>query len=132
MRVLHGDVRSHFRYVVPKHSLACVYINFPEPALKKRHERWRLVDDKLLVQIHEAMAPRADLHMVTDDAQLMDVMVTTARRASSLFEPVDAAPAHFVTERPDYVCAPSLDLIMAIISGWILTRVDLLLARFIV
>ena len=118
VRVLHGDVRSHFRYVVPRHSVECVYINFPEPALKKRHERWRLIDDKLLVQIRDAMVPRADLHMVTDDAQLMDVIVTTARRANTLFEPMDAPPAHFVTERPDYVRTVSLYLPVAILSCW--------------
>jgi tRNA G46 methylase TrmB len=105
--------------VVPRHSVDCVYINFPEPALKKRHERWRLIDDKLLVQIRDAMVPRADLHMVTDDAQLMDVIVTTARRANTLFEPMDAPPAHFVTERPDYVRSVSLYSPVGNLSCWI-------------
>ena len=101
VRIMHGDARSHLRHFVPPASLACVYINFPEPAFKKKHQKWKLVDQSLLQSLHAAMLPQACLNLTTDHPGLNEQMLN-AVKDSGLFKPLDPAPALFVTKRDDY------------------------------
>lgn len=47
-------------------SVERVYVNFPDPWFKRKHENRRMVDDALAEQIARALRPGADLFVQTD------------------------------------------------------------------
>jgi tRNA (guanine-N7-)-methyltransferase len=66
VRVMAGDVRSVLPEVRPDAALARVFVNFPDPWWKKRHEKRRLLAEPLLDQIARLLRPGGELFVQTD------------------------------------------------------------------
>jgi tRNA (guanine-N7-)-methyltransferase len=65
VRLLGDDVRPLLRWL-PDASLARVFILFPDPWPKKRHQKRRLFSPDLLRLLARVMAPGAELRLATD------------------------------------------------------------------
>jgi len=60
-----GDARDLFD-VLPRESIAKVFLNYPDPWPKKRHHRRRFVTPEHLQPLHAVMKPGAELRVATD------------------------------------------------------------------
>lgn len=65
IRIWQGDARTLLE-TLPKHCLHRVYILFPDPWPKKRHNQRRIVQKNLLDRLAHVMKPEAELRMATD------------------------------------------------------------------
>jgi tRNA (guanine-N7-)-methyltransferase len=65
LRLLGDDVRPLLRWL-PEGSLSRVFMLFPDPWPKKRHQKRRLFSSDLLGLLARAMAPGAELRLATD------------------------------------------------------------------
>jgi tRNA (guanine-N7-)-methyltransferase len=80
-RVFYEDARSALPRV-PTASLARVYIHFPDPWWKKRHEKRLVVSSSLLPDVVRVLAPGGELFIQTD----------VEDRAAEYEAAIDAAP----------------------------------------
>jgi tRNA (guanine-N7-)-methyltransferase len=65
VRLHPGDARDLIE-LLPSGLLARVFLLYPDPWPKARHERRRFVSAENLAALHRAMAPGAELRVVTD------------------------------------------------------------------
>ncbi len=65
IRLLEDDVRPLLRWL-PERSLSRVFILFPDPWPKKRHQKRRLFSPDLLRLLARVMVPGAELRLATD------------------------------------------------------------------
>lgn len=78
------------RLVVPRfaaESLSIVYLHFPDPWWKKRHQKRLVVGDEMLVAIARALVPRGQLFIQTDVEERADLYECRVSE-SQLFEPL--------------------------------------------
>ncbi len=66
VRVIHKDVIVLLCGIIPAHSLAHVYIYFPDPWPKKKHRKRRLLQADFLTLIHKVLVPGGYIHFATD------------------------------------------------------------------
>lgn len=66
VRVLRGDAVAVFEERIPESSLDAVYVWFPDPWPKKRHQKRRLVQPALVALWARALRPGGTLHLATD------------------------------------------------------------------
>lgn len=80
VRVLRGDAVAAFEERVRESSLDAVYVWFPDPWPKKRHQKRRLVQPALVALWARALRPGGTLHLATDweDYALGMLQVTDA------------------------------------------------------
>ena len=57
---------SHLREIVPRRSVARVYLNFPDPWFKKRHHNRRMIDRELALQVAEVLQPGGEVFFQSD------------------------------------------------------------------
>jgi tRNA (guanine-N7-)-methyltransferase len=69
VRVMAGDARRVLPEVRPDAALTRVFVNFPDPWWKKRHEKRRLLAEPLLDQIARLLRPGGELFVQTDVAE---------------------------------------------------------------
>jgi 23S rRNA (adenine2503-C2)-methyltransferase len=98
VRILHGRGEEALE-LFPPGSLEAVWINFPDPWPKARHQRRRLVQPQLVRAIAERLAPGGVLHLATDDvpyAEHVAAVLAAEPRLENAF-----APHAFLREVPD-------------------------------
>ncbi len=81
--VIHCHANRSFASLFDEASVARVYVHFPDPWFKTRHQKRRLITPDLLDVLATRMRPGAELHFTTDHADY-------AARARAL---VEAHPA---------------------------------------
>ena len=67
LRLLQGLAESAVREALPDASVACFWINFPDPWPKARHARRRLVQPPFVELLSRRLAPGGALRVATDD-----------------------------------------------------------------
>jgi tRNA (guanine-N7-)-methyltransferase len=77
IRVLAGDARPLLR-VLPQGSIGRVFILFPDPWPKKRHQKRRLVSPATLGEIARVLCPAGELRLATDAAEYACAMLHAA------------------------------------------------------
>jgi tRNA (guanine-N7-)-methyltransferase len=56
------------KHLLPAHSASALHIYFPDPWPKKRHHKYRLINEDFPALSHAAMAPGGIVYLRTDDA----------------------------------------------------------------
>ncbi len=98
--VLHGDARILAPRLFRTGSLAAVHVHFPDPWWKRRHERRRLVDDRMSVLLLRLLAPGGLLDLRTDVERYAREAVTRLEEVG--FEN-EEGPGAFAGPRPDEI-----------------------------
>jgi tRNA (guanine-N7-)-methyltransferase len=68
VRLVQGLAQQVVQEALPDASVACFWINFPDPWPKKRHARRRLLQPELAVWLVRRLVPGGSLRIATDDA----------------------------------------------------------------
>jgi tRNA (guanine-N7-)-methyltransferase len=68
VRLLHAPAELAVAELLPPDSLCEVWINFPDPWPKKRHQRRRLLQPAFVAALATRLVPGAGLHVATDHA----------------------------------------------------------------
>lgn len=61
-------------FLLPPHSAAAVHIYFPDPWPKKKHRRFRLINERFPVLARQALQPQGIVYLRTDDADYFEQM----------------------------------------------------------
>ena len=67
----HGDARDVMDFL-PDQSLSRLYILFPDPWPKSRHNKRRIITEKFLVEAHRLLKPGAKLYFASDIIDYVD------------------------------------------------------------
>ena len=90
VQVYHGEARFALRNLVAPRSLRRVYVNFPDPWPKAKHEENRLLQQKFFRRLSTRLAEGGELMLTTDHEGYWQFALAEAR-ASQLFA-VDTPP----------------------------------------
>jgi len=86
---------SYFlRYLLPAASVTALHIYFPDPWPKKRHHKYRLINDLFPAIAQQALAPGGIVYLRTDDApyfQQMTEVFDSAKHFEKAETPADLA-----------------------------------------
>lgn len=94
MRVLSG-------YLSERYTFSSVYLNFPDPWPKSKHERRRIVTEAFISAVHGILKDGASFYLVTDDERYaVTIMSPLMEAAKALFENALAEP--WVHQLPGY------------------------------
>ena len=66
LKIIWGDAKILLPLIFPKHSLNAIFITFPDPWWKKRHQKRRLIDSIFTSHLVEAIAPNGQVWVKTD------------------------------------------------------------------
>jgi tRNA (guanine-N7-)-methyltransferase len=84
---------SYFvQYLLPVHSVLALHIYFPDPWPKRRHQHYRLINDRFPALAHQVLAPGGTVYLRTDDPDYFEQM-NAAFGASPLFRAVGTPEA---------------------------------------
>jgi tRNA (guanine-N7-)-methyltransferase len=73
---------SYFlEWLLPPHSATAIHIYFPDPWPKRRHRRYRLVNERFPLMAANALAPGGTVFLRTDDRAYFDEMCSVFSRA---------------------------------------------------
>ena len=75
IRLIHLDADSAFHLLIPECSLERIYINFPDPWPKKKHEKRRLLDRSFNLLTASRAKKNAIMHILTDDPFYRDFIL---------------------------------------------------------
>jgi tRNA (guanine-N7-)-methyltransferase len=98
---IHGDdVRPVLRWLPPK-SLGRVFMLYPDPWPKKRHEKRRLFSAELLELLAQVMRPGAELRVATDSGDYARTALLSAA-SHGRFQWLAASPQDWRQRSPDW------------------------------
>ena len=86
VRALRHDAVEVIDHMIPDHSLAGVFLFFPDPWHKKRHHKRRLVQDRFAASVARILRPGGLFHAATDWEDYAQHMMATFERAAGQFE----------------------------------------------
>ncbi len=66
IRILHTDIRFALEMMVPDNAIRTLYLFFPDPWPKRRHQCRRLVTRDFIRLVHAKLEPGGCLHFATD------------------------------------------------------------------
>jgi len=69
LRLALGDARYFLAYKAPPASVAAVHVYFPDPWVKKRHLKRRVINLDMVRQVRQVLKPGGRLHFATDHAE---------------------------------------------------------------
>jgi tRNA (guanine-N7-)-methyltransferase len=90
VRLVHGAGEPLVAEAFAPDSLDAVWINFPDPWPKKRHQRRRLVQPALVAAVAERLRAGGLLHVATDDvgyAEHIDAVLRAEPRLANAYAP---------------------------------------------
>ncbi len=79
-RLLHGTAGFAVRYLLPPSCLDAVYVNFPDPWPKSRHEERRLLRGPFLLALATRLVLHGRVYVTTDDASTVEFAAAEAER----------------------------------------------------
>ncbi len=85
VQAIFGHANHHLAAVLPPHSVARVFLNFPDPWFKRRHRKRRLIDAELIDDIHHILAPDGELFFQSDVWSVALDAMDTIERQDHLF-----------------------------------------------
>jgi tRNA (guanine-N7-)-methyltransferase len=92
---------SYFlQYLLPPHSASAIHIYFPDPWPKKRHQKYRLINEQFPALALAALAPGGKVFLRTDDAPYFSQM-TEVFDAAKGFEKIET-PAKLIELMTDF------------------------------
>lgn len=71
IRVLQGDARDVLA-VLPDESLSRLFILFPDPWPKARHNKRRIINEALIAQVHRVLKPGSEFRFASDIIHYVD------------------------------------------------------------
>jgi tRNA (guanine-N(7)-)-methyltransferase len=77
--------------LLPPESVACAWINFPDPWPKKRHHRRRLIGPAFVADLAARLEPHGLLHVATDHreyAEVVDAVLAGEPRLENAYAPL--------------------------------------------
>lgn len=84
VRIILADAGYFLEEFVPDNFLSAIYVYFPDPWPKRRHQRRRLIQPKFLHVVERVLTPRGRLQVVTDHKDYFDHMLDVVRSSSLL------------------------------------------------
>ncbi len=98
---IHGEaMRSITQYLAGKYRFSAVYLNFPDPWPKTKHERRRIVTALFVGAVYGILARNGSFYLVTDDMRYAEEIMSPVMEASPHFENALSSP--WVHELPGY------------------------------
>ncbi len=91
VRLLHADGLDLLNRWIPPRSVQTVHVYFPDPWPKKRHQKRRLFSPAFLDLVAQALTPRGELRLATDDEAYADVIRALLSADAQRFAPLDWA-----------------------------------------
>ena len=92
LRGLRIESAYFLEYLLPPHAAAALHIYFPDPWPKKKHRKFRLINEKFLVLACNALVPGGMVYLRTDDADYFQQM-NEVFAAAQEFEKVETPAA---------------------------------------
>jgi tRNA (guanine-N7-)-methyltransferase len=86
VRILWADASEFLRFWCADGVAVVVHLYFSDPWPKKRHHKRRVVQDRMLVELHRVIEPGGELRLVTDHDELWGWYEDHAGRHEHLFE----------------------------------------------
>lgn len=74
VRFVRGDFRQMYPLFV-EDSIERVYLHFPDPGMKERYKKRRIMDGRFLSEMHRAVVPGGEMSLVTDDDDYFGAML---------------------------------------------------------
>ena len=97
VRLMRMMVDAGIAQLLPPESVACVYIQHPDPWPKRRHHRRRLFQPKFLKALAQVMEPGAELHIATDHKEysiwIAEMMLKQAEYVSLQHQVIQNSPS---------------------------------------
>ena len=90
IRLIRAEIGTAIREMIAENSVAYIWINFPDPWPKRRHERRRIIDPTFVRQLALRLLPRGSLHIATDHvayAKDIEVALTGEGLLSNAYAP---------------------------------------------
>ncbi len=100
VRIHADDVRPVLRWLPPK-SIGRVFMLYPDPWPKKRHEKRRLFSTELLEHLSRVMRPGAELRLATDSGDYARTALSSAA-SHGRFQWLAASPQDWRARSPDW------------------------------
>jgi len=75
LRLYRGDARDVLA-VLPKQSLDCVFVLFPDPWPKTRHHKRRLISETFISELHRTIKPGGKFRFASDIVHYVDWSLT--------------------------------------------------------
>jgi len=102
LRVINHDAIEVLRDMIPRDSLDCVQLFFPDPWHKRRHHKRRIVQPEFAQSIRGLLRPGGTFHMATDWLEYADHMLTVMGRSEGFANAAGAGRfATAQTHRPE-------------------------------
>lgn len=92
LRGLRIESAYFLEYLLPPHAAAALHIYFPDPWPKKKHRKFRLINEKFPVLACNALVPGGMVYLRTDDADYFQQM-NEVFAAAQEFEKVETPAA---------------------------------------
>jgi tRNA (guanine-N7-)-methyltransferase len=99
LRAVYCNINVDLPCLFPDRSLARIFVNFPDPWFKRRHQNRRLMNDELVPVLHDKLRPGGELFFQSDVFDLaldaMAVLESAPERFANRL-----APWSFVRDNP--------------------------------
>ena len=103
--VVVGDAIRLFAQTLPDESLLAVHVYFPDPWWKKRHEKRRVIQGPLVLDIQRTLRPGGSLHFWTDVEEYFHASLQVLAEKTQLEGPLEVAqptPEHDMDYRTHF------------------------------
>jgi tRNA (guanine-N7-)-methyltransferase len=88
------------QYLLPAHSATAIHVYFPDPWPKRKHRRYRLINEEFPALAEHALASRGQVYLRTDDRDYFEQMESVFANAKT-FERVET-PAELAGVLSDF------------------------------
>ncbi|MFH0920402.1 MAG: tRNA (guanosine(46)-N7)-methyltransferase TrmB [Fibrobacterota bacterium] len=75
VRLLHTDARAYMKERVPEGSVERVHVYFPDPWVKKRHIKRRIINQDFLATVYRVLKPGGRFNFFTDHKDYFDYFI---------------------------------------------------------
>ena len=99
VRLIHGEAQVALEHLFSPNSIGEVFINFPDPWPKKRHQSRRLVQTGLVELLHDRLAPSGQVTIATDHPEYATWIAAILEAQTTLQPRFSSTAVHELTGR---------------------------------
>jgi tRNA (guanine-N7-)-methyltransferase len=99
-RVFCEDARDALRRLRPDTSVKRVFLHFPDPWWKKRHQKRLVMGDDLLIEVARLLEPKGELYIQTDVEERAELYADVVAKSPEFIPAGDAEGSPNVVENP--------------------------------
>jgi tRNA (guanine-N7-)-methyltransferase len=99
VRLIHGEAQVALEHLFSPNSIGEMFINFPDPWPKKRHQSRRLVQTRLVELLHDRLAPGGQVTMATDHPEYATWIAAILEAQTALQPRFSSTAVHELTGR---------------------------------